>query len=263
MEKYAFCWWAQKYTDCIAQVCDDYYQPLFVKEPGATPNSEPVSNLWWFNFPEMVTHSDTERGSAPVLVSELQVSSDRWNVVTSDQPQVSPVWCRDHGQRSSDDFTVRPIFGKRCNFVEKIAAGWARVLIYAVLCIEEYSQITTPQFSLSLSHTCTSPLLWQTLAPCAAYKWSLGYFNTDKETWPDSLSHESSFNLRPILRWALHWLETRASCVTRWPGMSHQQCQCQADVSVRASSVKMGRGNNNLGRDRVRYPEQRLVTSNL
>ena len=43
--------------------------------------------------------------------------------VTSDQPQVSPVWCRDHGQRSSDDFTVRPIFGKRCNFVEKIAAG--------------------------------------------------------------------------------------------------------------------------------------------
>ena len=211
----------------------------------------------------MVTHSDTERGSAPVLVSELQVSSDRWNVVTSDQPQVSPVWCRDHGQRSSDDFTVRPIFGKRCNFVEKIAAGWAWVLICCALCIEEYSQITTPQFSLSLSHICTSPLLWQTLAPCAAYKWSLGYFNTDKETWPDSLSHESLVNLRPILRWALHWLETRASCVTRWPGMSHQQCQCQADVSVRASSVKMGRGNNNLGRDRVRYPEQRLVTSNL
>ena len=71
----------------------------------------------------------TWRGSAPVLVSELQVSSDRRNVVTSDQPQVSPVCCRDHGQRSSDDFTVRPIFGKRCNFVKKIAAGWAWVLI--------------------------------------------------------------------------------------------------------------------------------------
>lgn len=65
----------------------------------------------------------TWRGSAPVLVSGLQVSSDRRNVVTSDQPQVSPVCCRDHGQRSSDDFTVRPIFGKRCNFVKKIAAG--------------------------------------------------------------------------------------------------------------------------------------------
>ena len=67
-----------------SSICDDYYRPLVVKEPGATPNSEPVSNLWWFNFPEMVTHSDTdlERKCSSVGVWAASV---KWPMECCDQ----------------------------------------------------------------------------------------------------------------------------------------------------------------------------------
>ena len=89
-------------------------------------NSEPVSNLWWFNFPEMVTHSDTDtmrKCSTAWCLQCQERNVVRWPVTSPGVSSVVTMARAGAGQIVRWLHCQTHIWKHTVIFVEKIAAS--------------------------------------------------------------------------------------------------------------------------------------------